>query len=249
MKSRLLILFSLLKFFHSFSQTPAELENKYWNYRDRLQKYFVQIGPGAGQSIPAASIYTHGNNSDTFRIVNGQEEIITLPQRNSYNGKIGFGDATLDQGWYIAVLASEYWLLKHKGLQNTDRFKALCNELYFALAAVDRVDNNAEPYLKYDEQQTKNGFFIRSDHAADFLKYFRESQISYQPIENLASGGTAGPEILFRDTTNGTLKVYDPDSFRINLAAKNNAGLLDDNNRVQFPGGPGQYGSAQNLGK
>jgi hypothetical protein len=56
MKSRLLILFGLLKFFPSFSQSPAELENKYWNYRDRLQKYFVQIGPGAGQSIPTQGI-------------------------------------------------------------------------------------------------------------------------------------------------------------------------------------------------
>ena len=37
--------------------TEFELENKYWNYRDRLIKDFVQIGDEPGQSITAAQLY------------------------------------------------------------------------------------------------------------------------------------------------------------------------------------------------
>ncbi len=54
-----IIFLSLIIFIKSllFGQSiDKELENKYWNYKDRLNKYFVQIGPHAGQSLTAAQI-------------------------------------------------------------------------------------------------------------------------------------------------------------------------------------------------
>jgi len=40
-----------------FSQNvDKDLENKYWNYKDRLNKYFTQIGNEKGQSLTAAQI-------------------------------------------------------------------------------------------------------------------------------------------------------------------------------------------------
>jgi hypothetical protein len=51
--------------------TEFELENKYWNYRDRLIKDFVQIGDKPGQSITAAQLYDFWSQSDSFQYQNG----------------------------------------------------------------------------------------------------------------------------------------------------------------------------------
>ena len=109
------------------SQTAVsqELENKYWTYRDRFRNYFTKVGDQAGESQTAASVYEISAKSLNYRRVNGVEVSTTGP--NTYAMGVDYGDAIIDQGWYIMALASEYWLLKNKNQIETDAFKAVCN--------------------------------------------------------------------------------------------------------------------------
>lgn len=139
-------------------QVNKELENKYWTYRDRFRNYFTKIGGEAGESQTAATIHQFEKTSDLYRRVNGQEVSVTNPKK--YMLQVDYGDAVIDQGWYMMVLASEYWLLKRKGMQHTEAFQAVCNELYFAINAIERLDGNAEKI--FDRSQINlnyNGFF------------------------------------------------------------------------------------------
>lgn len=96
MKKNLILLLLLLICFNKISLSQSESENlkKYWNYRDRLKKYFLKIGSGPGESLPA-------ENRCEGCIQNG----------NVFTSKLRWGDATIHLGYYIAVLASEYKLL------------------------------------------------------------------------------------------------------------------------------------------
>ena len=89
----------LLAFFLAISTLPvlaqntdADLQNKYWTYRQKLRTEFTKIGKFAGHSIPAENI-------DINKVC------------GAVPGKIQTGDATLNLGEYIAVLATEYRLL------------------------------------------------------------------------------------------------------------------------------------------
>ncbi|NBP06848.1 MAG: hypothetical protein EBV15_11655, partial [Bacteroidetes bacterium] len=76
------------------------------------------MGGEAGESQSAASIKELEAKSLNYRIVNGKERATNPP--NAYTMKVVYADAVIDQGWYMMVLASEYWLLKRKGMQNTE---------------------------------------------------------------------------------------------------------------------------------
>lgn len=115
--------------------TDAELQNKYWFYRHRLRTEFMKVGKTEGHSIPASTI----NLAHTC---------------GGVPGKISWGDATIDLGEYIAILAMEYKMLKDA---NQD-FTATANELYFALHAVERLDDFAEVFFK--NTASGNGFFV-----------------------------------------------------------------------------------------
>ena len=71
----------------------AELREKYWNYRHRLRTEFMKIGPDDGHSIPA-------ENRSIVKVC------------GNVPGKYQTGDAALNLGEYITVLATEYKLLK-----------------------------------------------------------------------------------------------------------------------------------------
>ena len=115
--------------------TEYELENKYWNYRDRLIKDFVQIGNKPGQSITAAQLYDFWSQSDSIQYQNG---VLTKVNPKLYKNRMVFGDVLVDQGFYLAVLSSELNILSLEGKQQSERFNATCNELYFAIHALDR---------------------------------------------------------------------------------------------------------------
>jgi hypothetical protein len=87
----------------SAQTTEFELENKYWNYRDRLIKDFVQIGDKPGQSITAAQLYDFWSHSDSFQYQNG---VLTKVNPKLYKNRMVFGDVLVDQGFYLAVLSS-----------------------------------------------------------------------------------------------------------------------------------------------
>jgi len=81
-----------------------------------------------------------------------------------------WGDGGVRHGHYLTLLATEYALRK-KYNQETE---GVMNELYYALNALNRVDDVAEPSLDYNYgienyyQPTRNGFYLREDIPEDF---------------------------------------------------------------------------------
>lgn len=133
------------------AQTTAENVAKYDSLRDRLNREFIILGEAQGEGMPA-----HIRHDDL--------------------GYIRWADATVDLGWYIGVLATEHALLNAPA-----RFPGLGrdvsqteDELYFALAAMERLDRVANAV--FDAPCTMgeelDGFFIRDDVPADFHTRF-----------------------------------------------------------------------------
>ena len=128
------ILLILLIFFGLglFSQSKLE---KYWYYRKRLTDYFVKVGPNIGESVVAERL----NDLELY--------------------KYKIGDGTIDLGWYISVLATEYALLK----QNNQNTNETLQELYYAMRAYERLDlcEDKPPWNKSTAEL--DGFFNRKD--------------------------------------------------------------------------------------
>jgi hypothetical protein len=88
---------------------------------------------------------------------------------------IHWGDATINLAWYMGVLATEYYLIDHNATVRTDAENELkkedtLREIYYALKAINRLDSVAEPFFDPSHPPEINGFFIRDDVPADFLK-------------------------------------------------------------------------------
>ncbi|MGB3467845.1 MAG: T9SS type A sorting domain-containing protein [Cyclobacteriaceae bacterium] len=127
---------------------------KYWYYRHRLRTEFMVLGQGPecsdgrgaefggnlGYSIPAHQIYTRANN-------------------------IKWADGTIDLGFYIAVLATEYQLLNDGG-HDTENTLA---ELYMALKAYERLDNFSFNRIGGSEDCRYDGYFTRDDVHEDIF--------------------------------------------------------------------------------
>lgn len=148
----------------------ANLE-RYWRYRVRLVTEFLDPGEGPGKHIPADTIYIRGRRVDVIR----------------------WADGPLQLGWYIGVLALETaWNSAPDSIvpQLADRIPKPAavaareeenvadipndfpeepvhlRELYFALAAIDRLDRRAEPIFARvcaGPADDVPGFFIRDD--------------------------------------------------------------------------------------
>ena len=146
-----IILFLIITpiFSQTYSSTESDNEVKYWIWRDRLVNDFMVPGNGVGCGI----IMTQ----------RGQ-----YPLLNDYTGGFAINDEGWPQGYYLAVLATE-WKLLHDVGQSTTKTE---EELYYALKTLDRLDISAEnywaeywgngqdyPYLNIDY----NGFMIRDD--------------------------------------------------------------------------------------
>lgn len=162
----------------STAQSNEQNLKKYWENRDRLRKFFVKIGPNQGESI-VANIRDRAMN--TMR----------------------WADATSQLGWYIAVLASEYQLLKRDG-QPT---QATLTELYYAINAVKRLDKKGEfQYALKLKNQTvsdnmENGWYLRDDVDSTFKKnwstlgiwkhhsdYYNTDEPNHAPYEYFSPG-------------------------------------------------------------
>jgi hypothetical protein len=121
------------------------LSRKYEKYRRILRKRFLIIGRAQGHSLPADA-------------------------RNS--GRMHFGDATVFLGWYMGILATEFYLLS-EGLITTQMLRAqrTLRELYFALIALRRlIDTAASCFCPSPVQYP--GFFIRDDVSAELKDHF-----------------------------------------------------------------------------
>ncbi|MEJ5265989.1 MAG: hypothetical protein WHT29_11795 [Bacteroidales bacterium] len=151
------------------AQNPELNLIKYWNYRERLRKYFIAISPNneKGTNIPASSITGNGYRT------------------------LSWGDGNGCLQYYIGLLATEYRLLKLFGLDYTNTR----NELFYALKAVERLDITAEEYFRrglnkpvfctlagticiYSDTLDHNGFFIRDD-VDESIKIFNNNLNKY----------------------------------------------------------------------
>lgn len=141
-------LFVLLNIVLSFSvlfsqESDAEDLNlqKYWYYRWRLTNDFVKVGEGRGHSIPIQS-------------------------RQGYPGipDLEAADATIYQGFYLGVLATEFKLLRQNKRHVDMEFTK--TELYYAIKAFERLDMYGEEYL--GKAPKIDGYFQRDDFDCDF---------------------------------------------------------------------------------
>jgi hypothetical protein len=113
MKKTIIIYILLVSNLLCVGQNEEENLKKYWFYRTRLNQYFVKVGLNQGESLIASS-------------------------RNTFNVKeLNFSDQTMELGWYIGLLATEYKILADEN-QNTDN---TLYELYCAYKAYERLDN------------------------------------------------------------------------------------------------------------
>lgn len=149
---------SLLSFF-GYNKVQAQtslpsnnLQEKYWNYRERFKKTFVNIGIGANKSLPlynkvsmgASGRYMCDNNLAAFAMDASDNNL-------------------MDLGKYIAVLSTELALLKH----NEQNYKGTMQELYFALAALNRLDDYSDKYHRDALPLLLDGRFMRDDYNVD----------------------------------------------------------------------------------
>lgn len=201
----------------SNAQYHNGLQNKYWFYRYRLINNFLAVPNRAtpsyvdsmGFSIPFGKINIHHTyktgqypmNIDRFFM-----DSIFKPNKGILHRMhwAAGGDGTIELGWYIGTLATEYRLLKNAGKTTTD----VEWELYAALKAFDRVDNNANK-MNWPANDMKgvaalDGFFIRDDQDIPFLiKNFKD--IRRNPNGSLALEGNESSTSFLQQ-----YKVTDP---------------------------------------
>jgi hypothetical protein len=121
------------------------LSRKYERYRKILKTRFLVVGREQGHSLPA-------DNRDS--------------------GRIHFGDATVFLGWYLGVLATEFYLLS-RGLITTQALspQKTLRELYFAINALRRLIDTAARCFRPSPVHYK-GFFIRDDVPKNLQDHF-----------------------------------------------------------------------------
>ncbi len=168
-KTIVLVLLGLMYGQEAFSQVATEkiLRDRYWQYRERTRRHFVKVGKEDGESIPIIRIEPEYE----MLIIPADKVNLAVPDDQKWEtvkGKIFFGDAGVDLGYYMGMLATEYAVLKKEGADLT----AIKNELYYAINAFNRLDLNAEQY--FGSAKNLNGFFIREDSPSEFYEQFEE---------------------------------------------------------------------------
>ncbi len=178
-----LLYISLTILFPGFlvGQTPEENAWKYWYYRWRLINDFLLIGDCHGCSIPAS--------------IRLEYYKFHVP---GHFKNIKWGDASVDLGWYISVLAGEYRILHDNG-EPTD---SVAKELYYALLALERLDaysdeieqgnpNLSAPQSTPYPSNMLDGYFVRDDVPEDFLNnnyaHFNSGWASVLQLDSMTS--------------------------------------------------------------
>lgn len=163
-----------LNFNNSRAQSQEENIKKYWNYRDRLRKDFLKVGNDPGESIPMSA------RSIGFAYSGAPED-----EHGNKASRIYYQDATIYLGHYLAVLATEIKLLENNnntthdaGEQQTIHKQLVVakRELYYAIQALNRIDQRAEEYLSQEQNietpDDINGLLMRDDvHSLFHLNF------------------------------------------------------------------------------
>ena len=144
--------------------------------KERFRKHFTIINVKSGSGLPFSDIllqdWIHTNEVDN----NGN---LVIPQQKSANthGKLNVGgDVTAYMAEYLGILSTEYWLLKYDKQESTDEFKAVLNELYFVINAIERLDQYSEKYYESKNvilTPTTDGFFVRDDAPPKVVDAFK----------------------------------------------------------------------------
>jgi hypothetical protein len=108
------------------AQSPELNAEKYWQYRERLLNEFMVSSEGneSGTNIPASI-------------------------RHKGRGQMRWGDATINLSNYMAMLATEYSVLKQQGLPVHETLQ----ELHRALLAMERLDAKAPAFYELDASE------------------------------------------------------------------------------------------------
>jgi len=157
------------------AQTPQLNHQKYWYYRWRLRTHFMKLGLEQGETM-------------------------ILNQRSDTNwmGNLIWGDQTMNLGWYLTILSTEYHQLA-SNQQNTDQ---TVKEIYHALWAINRLDLNVESQFRQGftgepnpTVDDLNGFIARDDVDQEFytnnLEHFRTDKV-YTAVGNTNWNNTLG---------------------------------------------------------
>jgi MYXO-CTERM domain-containing protein len=141
------------------AQTTQQNLGKYHQLRERLLTEFTEVGGAPGQSQPA-------------------------DVRDDGEGFIKWADSTIRLGWYLGVLATEHHLYTNPahfpGAAPTGP-EATLDELYYALLALERLDQVADASFPPPCTSTPalNGFFIRDDVPDGFHTKFPPLHTTY----------------------------------------------------------------------
>jgi len=166
-----------------YSQVYNDNLKKYWFYRNNL-KYFV----------------VNGNPS-----IKGMNLVAGIRNKGGYE-KIDYGQPMTYFGYYLGVLATEWYLLNQNGQYSDNTLTELNN----ALDSYIRLDEceDKEPWnlstAKYD------GFFMREDVPYDFVFHYGDNLNKGLTAGNVFnSSGDMGyvSQVLSYDT-----EPYDPNS-------------------------------------
>lgn len=151
---------------------------KYWKFRNTFKEHYIKIGPNVGESLPAGGIKpcTCVDDLDFPEDGTGWGE--------TCYGEMTWGDGIIRHGHYLALLATEYRLLKN----NNKDVTGVLNEIYFALGAINRLDYNAEeelgPIYSVNLIPSQNGFFLREDITEDFTDFWENEETKIRGVNS-----------------------------------------------------------------
>lgn len=130
------------------AQTPQQNLEKYWLYRDRLDKYFVLIDANTNKIGTNTPFYYN------YKQWSSEEQ--------NYYHVLSTGDGNHQMQFYIGMLATEYALLKRYGQDYTKTR----NQLLYALKTIQRYDRYAESYFR--EVEEKGGDIVPINTFEDY---------------------------------------------------------------------------------
>lgn len=157
MKRTIISLFMAMVSFLSLAQNLDSInQNRYWVYKDRFLKYFTHVGGhDRGESLPMDVI------------------VRNLDCKDVVGDRIQSGDVMAAMGMYLAALATEYELLSQT--DDYDKLVACRNELYYAIRAIDQVDQFAEGYYPGQNTTDTKGFLVRDNIPITYYQYWEET--------------------------------------------------------------------------
>ena len=169
-----------------FAQNEQINLQKYMNYRETFKKEFVRIGykdvlfPN-GSSIPMLS---KSKDPYLYQLSGAarQWEVCNFDTLKPY---YNFTDnSNIELGKYLQMLATEFWLLKNAG-QHT---QATLHELYYAIAAAQRLEDNFDRYYSPGSflSSRGKGCFLRGDVDSAYYRHFVPLDGSTPYIESTA---------------------------------------------------------------